>query len=307
MEISIGTRKSQLAVAQSQLVADELKNNFPDYQFNLKKMSTKGDRITDRALIEIGGKGLFIKEIELALLKGNIDLAIHSLKDVPSQIADQFEIVATPKRANPLDVLISKEDQTLDQLAKGAKIGTGSLRRRAQLLNYRPDLEVVAIRGNIDTRIKKLSSEDLDGIILAAAGLERMGWEDKITQYLDPKISLPAVGQGALALEVKRDNYSIKEVIKKINDRDTFDAISAERAFLGYLEGSCKVPIGAYADLEGDSLVVEGMVASVDGSRLLRAKVRGLRSEAKELGVKLAKELVEQGASEILAEIKGAE
>ncbi|WP_018248724.1 hydroxymethylbilane synthase [Orenia marismortui] len=306
MEISIGTRKSQLAIAQSQLVADELKNNFPDYQFNLKKMSTKGDRITDRALIDIGGKGLFIKEIELALLKGNIDLAIHSLKDVPSQIADQFEIVATPKRANPLDVLISKEDQTLDQLAKGAKIGTGSLRRRAQLLNYRPDLEVVAIRGNIDTRIKKLSSEDLDGIILAAAGLERMGWEDKITQYLDPEISLPAVGQGALALEVKRDNYSIKEVIKKINDRDTFDAIRAERAFLGYLEGSCKVPIGAYADLEGDSLVVDGMVASVDGSRLLRAKVRGLRSEAKELGVKLAKELVEQGASEILAEIKGA-
>jgi len=303
-EIIIGTRKSQLAVAQSTLVAEELAEKFPDYKFSLKKMSTKGDRIIDRSLIEIGGKGLFIKEIEIALLNQEIDLAVHSLKDMPGEIANEFELIATPQRANPLDVLISKDDKILEELPQGAKIGTGSLRRKAQLLNYRPDLEIVPIRGNIDTRIKKLYSQDLDAIVLAAAGLERMGWSDKISQYLEPAISLPAVGQGVLALEVRSNDDSIKELVKGINHHDTYVRVAAERSFLSYLEGSCKIPIAAYAQIEDDELSIEGMVASLDGSRLLRAKLKGSRAEAKELGVKLAQRLVEQGAAEILAEIK---
>jgi hydroxymethylbilane synthase len=303
-EIIIGTRKSQLAVAQSTLVAEELAEKFPDYKFSLKKMSTKGDRIIDRSLIEIGGKGLFIKEIEIALLNQEIDLAVHSLKDMPGEIANEFELIATPQRANPLDVLISKDDRILEELPQGAKIGTGSLRRKAQLLNYRPDLEIVPIRGNIDTRIKKLYSQDLDAIVLAAAGLERMGWSDKISQYLEPAISLPAVGQGVLALEVRSNDDSIKELVKGINHHDTYVRVAAERSFLSYLEGSCKIPIAAYAQIEDDELSIEGMVASLDGSRLLRAKLKGSREEAKELGVKLAQRLVEQGAAEILAEIK---
>jgi hydroxymethylbilane synthase len=303
-EIIIGTRKSQLAVAQSTLVAEELAEKFPDYKFSLKKMSTKGDRIIDRSLIEIGGKGLFIKEIEIALLNQEIDLAVHSLKDMPGEIANEFELIATPQRANPLDVLISKDDRILEELPQGAKIGTGSLRRKAQLLNYRPDLEIVPIRGNIDTRIKKLYSQDLDAIVLAAAGLERMGWSDKISQYLEPAISLPAVGQGVLVLEVRSNDDSIKELVKGINHHDTYVRVAAERSFLSYLEGSCKIPIAAYAQIEDDELSIEGMVASLDGSRLLRAKLKGSRAEAKELGVKLAQRLVEQGAAEILAEIK---
>jgi len=303
-EIIIGTRKSQLAVAQSTLVAEELAEKFPDYKFSLKKMSTKGDRIIDRSLIEIGGKGLFIKEIEIALLNQEIDLAVHSLKDMPGEIANEFELIATPQRANPLDVLISKDDKILEELPQGAKIGTGSLRRKAQLLNYRPDLEIVPIRGNIDTRIKKLYSQDLDAIVLAAAGLERMGWSDKISQYLEPAISLPAVGQGVLVLEVRSNDDSIKELVKGINHHDTYVRVAAERSFLSYLEGSCKIPIAAYAQIEDDELSIEGMVASLDGSRLLRAKLKGSREEAKELGVKLAQRLVEQGAAEILAEIK---
>ncbi|OCL26150.1 hydroxymethylbilane synthase [Orenia metallireducens] len=303
-EIIIGTRKSKLAVAQSTLVAEELADKFPAYKFTLKKMSTKGDRITDRSLIEIGGKGLFIKEIELALLNGEIDLAVHSLKDMPGEIADEFEIIATPKRANPLDVLISKDDKSLDELPQGARIGTGSLRRKVQLLNYRPDLDIVPIRGNIDTRIKKLDSENLDAIILAAAGLERMGWSDRISQYLAPEISLPAVGQGALALEVRSNEDSVKELIRGINHCDTYVTVTAERSFLAYLEGSCKIPIAAYAQIEDDRLMIEGMVASLDGSRLLRDKLRGKREEAKELGIKLAQKLIKQGAAEILAEIK---
>jgi len=303
-EIIIGTRKSQLAVAQSNLVAEELAEKFPNYKFSLKKMSTKGDRITDRSLIEIGGKGLFIKEIEIALLNQEIDLAVHSLKDMPGEIANEFELIATPQRANPLDVLISKDDKILEELPQGAKIGTGSLRRKAQLLNYRPDLEIVPIRGNIDTRIKKLYSQDLDAIVLAAAGLERMGWSNKISQYLEPAISLPAVGQGALALEVRSNADSIKRLIKGINHHDTYLRVAAERSFLAYLEGSCKIPIAAYAEVEDNEIVVEGMVASLDGRRLIRDKVRGNKSEAKELGIILAERLVEQGAAEILAEIK---
>ncbi|WP_408954924.1 hydroxymethylbilane synthase [Natroniella sp. ANB-PHB2] len=306
-QIIIGTRKSQLAVAQSQLMADQLQQKFPDYQFKLKKITTKGDRILDKPLAEIGGKGLFIKEIEIALLNGEIDLAIHSLKDMPAELPNELEILSIPERANPLDALISKDDLDIDHLPEGAKIGTGSLRRRAQLLNYRSDLEIVPIRGNIDTRLKKLESQDLDGIILAAAGLERMGWEDKISSCLSDEISIPAVGQGALAIEVRANDQQIKDIVTEINHQATVDAVKAERSFLEYLEGDCKVPIGAYAQVEDDQLVVEGIVAKLDGSKVFKEEVVGLREEAVELGVKLAKKLLEQGAGDILEQVQKQE
>ncbi|GAB6098514.1 hydroxymethylbilane synthase [Halanaerocella petrolearia] len=304
-EIIIGTRPSNLAVAQAKLIANKLKNKFSDYNFKLKKISTKGDRILDKELSKIEGKGLFIKEIEVALLNGEIDLAVHSYKDLPAQLADGLEVVATPRRANPLDALISKEELTLDQLPQGAKLGTGSLRRKSQLLHYRSDLEIVPIRGNIDTRLQKLKQHDLEGIILAAAGLERMGWQDKITQYLEPEISIPAARQGILAIEARVEDKELKELLQEINNQSTADVARAEHSFLDYLQGGCKVPVGAYAQLKGDELVIEGVVAKLDGSKVLRDKIIGTREDARDLGIKLAKSLEEQGAREILAKIKG--
>lgn len=303
-EIIIGTRGSKLARTQAGLLADSLAKQLPDYNIILKEITTKGDRILDKPLSKIGGKGLFIKEIELALLAGEIDLAVHSLKDLPTKLAEEFKIAAIPKRANPLDILISKENKKLAELPQGAKIGTGSLRRKSQLLNYRPDLKVIAIRGNIDTRLKKLFKQDLDGIILAASGLIRMGWEDKITQYLSPEISIPAVGQGALAVEIRSDDEKMEELLRKINHQTSQRLVKAERSFLKKLEGSCKVPIGAYAELKGEQLSIEGMVAKTDGTKLIREELSGELSDADLLGLELAEKLLEQGAEQILAEIK---
>lgn len=303
-EIIVGSRSSDLAITQTKLVIKKLADKFPDYSFKLKEISTKGDRILDRPLKEIGGKGLFIKEIEVALFNGEIDFAVHSLKDMPADLPKGLEILAIPKRANPLDVLISKDDLSLDELPQGAKIGTGSLRRRSQLLNYRADLEVIPIRGNINTRLKKLAEQDLAGIILAAAGLERMGWEDKVSQYLEANISIPAAGQGALAIETRADDKKIKKLVKAINHQATVDRIKAERSFLEYLDGDCKVPIGAYAEVENEELRIMGMVGSLDGSRLIKAQIKGNRAKAKELGVDLAKKLTAQGAKELLEQVK---
>jgi len=300
-EIIIGTRSSQLATTQTKLVVDQLAIEFPEHQFKLQEITTKGDQVLDKALAEIGGKGLFIKEIEVALLEEEIDLAVHSLKDMPSELADQFEIAAIPKRSNPLDVLISNGDKSLDQLPEGAKIGTGSLRRKSQLLNYRSDLEVVPIRGNIDTRLEKLVSQDLDAIVLAASGLLRMGWEDKITHYLDPVDSLPAVGQGALAIETRAGDERIKEILTAINDPVTTKLVTAERSFLAKLDGNCKVPIGAYAQLESGKIVLTGMVGKTDGTKLIREQLTGELEQATELGNKLAAKLINQGAKDILA------
>jgi hydroxymethylbilane synthase len=303
-EIIIGTRSSQLATTQTKLVVDQLATEFPEHQFKLQEITTKGDQVLDKALAEIGGKGLFIKEIEVALLEEEIDLAVHSLKDMPSDLADQFEIAAIPKRSNPLDVLISNGDKSLDQLPEGAKIGTGSLRRKSQLLNYRSDLEVVPIRGNIDTRLKKLATQDLDAIVLAASGLLRMGWEDKITHYLDPVNSLPAVGQGALAIETRAGDERIKEILTAINDPVTTRLVTAERSFLARLDGNCKVPIGAYAQLESGKMLLTGMVGRTDGTKLIREQLTGELDQATELGNKLADKLIKQGAKDILAEAR---
>ncbi|MGM0370407.1 MAG: hydroxymethylbilane synthase [Bacillota bacterium] len=303
-EVIIGTRSSQLAIAQSKLIANKLADEFPEYEFNLEEITTQGDKILDKQLREIGGKKLFIKEIEVALLEKEIDLAIHSLKDMPAQIDDDLEIAAFPKRANPLDALITEDNKTIDELEPGAKIGTGSLRRKAQLLNYRSDLVVEPIRGNIDTRLDKLVKLDLAGIVLAVAGLERMGWEDKISQYLSPQISIPAAGQGALALETRANDEHIKELLFSVQDQDTIDTVQAERSFLEHLGGDCKTPIGAYAQIEGEKLNLSGMVANENGTKLLRDNLVGSRNEATKIGVDLAQKLIEQGAAEILAEIE---
>ncbi|WP_027338873.1 hydroxymethylbilane synthase [Halonatronum saccharophilum] len=306
-DIIVGTRGSKLALAQSGLVVDKLASYFPDYNFKLKVISTKGDRILDKALSQIGGKGLFIKEIEIALLNREVDLAIHSIKDMPARLEEGLEIIGIPRRANALDVLVSKDNLTLDDLPKGSRIGTGSLRRRAQILNYRSDLEVEPLRGNIDTRLKRVAEGDFDGIILAAAGLERIGWEDRITQYINQNISIPAVGQGALAIEGRSDDDAIKEVVEKLNDRPTIDTVKAERSFLDYLEGDCKVPIGAYGEVDGDKLILSGVIGKIDGSLLLKDSVKGSRSKGQDLGVELAKKLIDKGAKEILEEIRRGE
>lgn len=306
-EIIIGTRPSKLAVAQAEIIANMLKEKYPGYNFELKKISTKGDRILNKPLAKISGKGLFIKEIEIALLNGEIDLAVHSYKDLPAELAPGLGIGAIPERVTALDSLIAKKGFTLDQLPPGAKLGTGSLRRKAQLLNYRPDLEILPIRGNIDTRLKILNETELDGIILAAAGLKRLGWEDKITQYLNPAICIPAARQGALAVEIREDDQEMRDLLTAINHQSTAILVTAEHAFLDYLDSGCKVPIGAYAQFKNNKLVIEGMVARVDGSKVLREKVTGSKAsktEARLLGIKLAKRLIAQGAREILTEIK---
>jgi len=305
-KVIIGTRSSQLAVGQTQMVADMLDELCPDYEFALKKITTKGDKILDKPLAQVGGKGLFIKELEVALLEEEVDLAIHSMKDMPAELPENLAITAIPKRVDPRDALISNNDILLDDLPKGARIGTGSLRRTAQLLKYRPDLDIVPIRGNIDTRIKKLQDEELnlDAIILAAAGLLRMGWKDKITQYLEPDVVLPAAGQGALAIETRENDERISEVVAKVDDQETKYRLEAERGFLEYLEGDCQVPIGAFAEVNGNNITLEGMVSTLDGKECLQKTISGSVDEAAELGVKLAKELVEEGAKEILKKVR---
>ena len=304
-KIVVGTRPSELAVAQGELVIAQLKKHYPDYRIELKKISTKGDRILDKQLAEISGKGLFIKEIEVALLNGEIDMAVHSYKDLPTSVHDKLKIGAVPKRACPLDVLITEDGLTLDNLPEGAKLGTGSLRRKSQLLHYRSDLEVVPIRGNIDTRLNKMHETDLDGIILAAAGLERMGWQDRITQYLEPEISVPAPRQGALAVEIRRGDSKIAEIVDNLNDPVTAKAVTAEFFFLKELEGGCSVPIGALAETTGQEIEIEGIVASAEGTKIIRDRLKGKSNKAKELGISLANRLIDRGARNILKEIRG--
>ncbi|MCK8824445.1 hydroxymethylbilane synthase [Fuchsiella alkaliacetigena] len=305
-KIIIGTRSSQLAVCQTQKVADNLAEVLPNYEIELKKITTKGDQILDRSLAEIGGKGLFIKELEVALLQGEIDLAIHSMKDMPAELPAELAITAIPQRVDYRDALISESGVTIDELPTGARIGTGSLRRTAQLLKYRSDLEIVPIRGNIDTRLQKLKDDelDLDAIVLAVAGLLRMGWEDKITQYLEPEVMLPAAGQGALAIETRKEDDRINEIVAAIDDQSTKYSLAAERAFLEHLEGDCQVPIGALAEVQGKSISLEGMVSTLDGERYLSGAKEGSVDQAAELGVELAEELIEQGAEEILKRVR---
>ncbi|WP_239615191.1 hydroxymethylbilane synthase [Cohnella mopanensis] len=308
--IIVGSRQSTLALTQTNQTIDLLKElcareNLA-YTFEIKPIVTRGDRILDVTLSKVGGKGLFVKEIEEALLNGEIDLAIHSMKDMPFELPEGLVIGAIPKREDPRDCLISKEGRKLSELPQGARVGTSSLRRAAQLQAHRPDLQIESIRGNIDTRLRKLMEEGFDAILLAAAGLHRMGWKDRITEYLSPEVCLPAVGQGALAIECRGKDADVLGLLRLLNDPTTEKTVAAERRLLGLLNGGCQVPIGAYAQLESDAsdskVVLNGLVASPDGTKLLREAAVG--SDSLQLGSEVAQALLRRGADHILAEAR---
>ncbi len=304
-ELVIGTRGSKLALWQAEWVHGRLRQLEPGLSVSLKRIKTTGDKILDTPLAAIGGKSLFVKEIEEALLRGEIDLAVHSMKDVPTYLPEGLEILSIPEREDPRDVLISRDGVTLDRLAAGARIGTSSLRRQAQLLNVRPDLSIQILRGNLDTRLRKLEAGEYDGIILAAAGIRRLGWTDRVTEYLSPDVCLPAIGQGALALEGRADDAFVRDVAARLDHRPTRMAVTAERALLERLEGGCQVPIAAHATIMGESLVMSALIAGVNGRRLVRDSIQGSVNEAHRLGIKLAERLLERGGDEILREIYG--
>ena len=301
----LGTRGSKLAVHQSQWVQARLQELAPGLTISLQRIQTSGDKILDVPLAKIGGKGLFVKEIEDALLSKEIDLAVHSMKDVPTALPEGLDILCVPPREDPRDALITRDGCRLDQLKPGARIGTSSLRRQAQLLHYRPDFTIEMLRGNLDTRLRKLREGQFDAIVLAAAGLRRLAWDAEITEYLPVYLSLPAIAQGALGIEARSDDTFVRELLSRFEHRPTRITVTAERALLHRLEGGCQVPIAAHAALEGDRLTVDGLVASVDGRRVIRHQIQGPASEAQALGTKLAERLLADGGDVILKEIYG--
>jgi hydroxymethylbilane synthase len=301
----LGTRGSRLAVWQAEWVQARLRESAPDVTVTLRRIKTSGDKILDVPLATIGGKGLFVKEIEDALLQGDIDLAVHSMKDVPTVLPGGLEILCVPAREDPRDALISREAKPLDRLPKGARVGTSSLRRQAQLLHRRPDLRIEMLRGNLDTRLRKLRDGEFDAVVVAAAGLKRMGWLEQVTEYLPSDVSLPAIGQGALGLEGRGDDAFVRGVVASLDDAPTRTAVTAERALLERLEGGCQVPIAAHARLSEGRLHLEGLVASVDGRRLVRDSIEGPVASARELGRRLAEQLLRRGGEAILNEIYG--
>jgi hydroxymethylbilane synthase len=272
---------------------------------SLEVIKTTGDKILDVPLAMVGGKGLFVKEIEEALLERRVDLAVHSMKDVPVVFPEGLHMAVITQREDPRDVLISKSGKCFQDLPQGARVGTSSLRRMAQLLHHRPDLQIVALRGNLDTRLKKLDQEGMDAIVLAAAGIRRLGWEDRITEYLPPSLSLPAIGQGALGLECRIDDRQVHEWIRILDDVDTHVCVNAERAFLARLEGGCQVPIAAHGTLSGGRLRLQGLVAGVDGTKIIRGETEGTPDQAEAMGRTLAERLLDQGAAAILKEVYG--
>jgi hydroxymethylbilane synthase len=303
MVIRIGTRGSDLARWQAQHVADLLRGRWPDLEVAIRIITTTGDRVLDVPLAEIGGKGLFTKEIEDALLGGAVDLAVHSLKDLPTELPDGLALGAVLARHDPLDALIAAPGSKLASLAPGARVGTSSLRRRAQILHARPDLDVVSVRGNVPTRLRRVDEGAYDAVILARAGVERLGYASRIQQILPPEVILPAPGQGALGIEIRAGDERILSILTAIEDRDTRWATDAERAFLGALGGGCQVPVGALAvpdPASAGSLRLEGLVAAPDGSRLLRGVRTGHASDGPAIGRDLAADLVARGAAEIL-------
>lgn len=301
----LGTRASKLALQQSEWFQARVQEVAPGVTVTLKRIQTSGDKIVDVPLAKIGGKGLFVKEIEDALLNGDIDFAVHSMKDVPTQLPQGLEILCVPAREDARDALISREGHLFKDLPSGAKVGTSSLRRQSQLLNARPDLRIEMLRGNLDTRLRKLKEGQFDAIVLAAAGLRRLAWAQEITEYLDPRLSLPAIGQGALGIEGRSNDGFVRDILGRLNHPATAVAVTAERALLHRLEGGCQVPIAAYASLTGDDIRMEGLVASVDGKTVIRDAVSGRSAEAQALGIQLAERLLSRGADQILRAIYG--
>ena len=302
----IGSRGSDLALWQANLVKKSFESFFPDTNFEIKIIKTTGDELMDIPLSKIGDKGLFTRQIETALLNCEIDFAVHSLKDLQTAQPDGLKIGAVCKREIPNDVFISKSFAAIDDLPAGSRIATGSLRRRSQLLSYRPDLVTEDIRGNIPTRLKRFDESDLDGMILAYAGLHRLNLESRITQIIPVEIMLPAVGQGAIAVEIRDGDEQIEHLTAKLDDPATRVCVTAERAFLRRLEGGCQVPIGALATIESDRISLEGMVGSLDGRTVFRERMGGHLEEAETLGTRLAETLIEQGAERLLEDVRAS-
>jgi hydroxymethylbilane synthase len=303
--VVLGTRGSKLAVHQSEWVQARLKELAPHVTVTLRRIQTSGDKILDVPLAKIGGKGLFVKEIEEALLSGEIDLAVHSMKDVPTELPEGLELLCIPFREDPRDALISRDGRMFKELPHGARVGTSSLRRQSQLLQARPDLSISMLRGNLDTRLKKLREGHFDAIVLAAAGLRRLGWEREITEYLPPEISLPAIGQGALGIEGRGDDLFLRSLLSGLEHAPTRTMVLAERALLHRLQGGCQVPIAAHATLNGSDVTLEGLVASVDGKEIIRDTVRGTVADPESMGIELAERLLARGGDKILQAIYG--
>lgn len=301
--LKIGTRQSLLALWQSNHIAACLRKQYPDCEVVLKKIVTKGDRILDVPLAQIGGKGLFTKEIEEDLLSGEVDLAVHSLKDMPTVLPEGLCLTAITERANVGDAFVSNKYDSFAELPLGAVVGTSSLRRKAQLLAARPDLTIRDLRGNVDTRLRKLDEGLYDAVILAAAGLERLGHGDRIKAVIPSSVCLPAVGQGALAIECRTDDAEVRQMLDFLNDMPTVHATNAERAFLGLLEGGCQVPIGVHADVEGEKIKIEAIIAALDGSTVLRDTIEGAADDAVALGQELGRKMLANGGQAILAAI----
>ncbi len=302
--LRIGTRASQLALWQANWVKSELEKRHPGLEVSLTKIKTQGDKILDVPLALVGGKGLFVKEIEEAMLRGEVDVAVHSMKDVPTVFPEGLALRCITEREDPRDILILKPGfKTFHELPQGARIGTSSLRRKAQLLHLRPDFQMIDIRGNVETRIRKLTDEDLDAVVLAAAGMNRLGFAGNISEYLPVEISLPAIGQGALGLETRIADGEINALVDFFNHPDTAWAVTAERALLRRLEGGCQVPIAAYGTVSGGRVNLTGLVSSVDGRELLRLSAEAPVGEAERLGISLADDLLIRGAGRILNEV----
>jgi hydroxymethylbilane synthase len=310
-KIVIATRQSKLALWQAEWIKSQLEQIDPEFEIELNKIKTTGDKILDVPLAQVGGKGLFVKEIEEAMLRGEADLAVHSMKDVPTDLPEGLHLSTITKREDPRDAFISQISNSKFQipnflaLPQGANVGTSSLRRICQLLNKRPDLKITQLRGNVDTRLRKLDEGQFDAIILATAGVKRLGHADRITEMLPTDISLPAIGQGAVGIECRVDDTFINDLLKKLNHEETSICVRAERAALKKLEGGCQVPIGAHARLIEGKLIIEGLVGSVDGKTLIKDKVEGRPEEAESLGSALAEKLLADGAKEILDEVYG--
>ena len=302
-KIKIGTRASRLALWQAEFVASELKKFFPTLEIELVKVHTTGDKILDAPLAKIGGKGLFTKELELQMAAGAIDLAVHSLKDVPTELPAGFKIATITKRAQPFDAFVSNKFLTFDSLPKNSIVGTSSLRRAAQILSLRPDLQIKNLRGNVETRLKKLDAGDFDAIILAAAGLERLGYSSRIGELLTEII--PAAGQGALAIETRADDEKIFFLVQKLNDAETCEAVKVERDFLAEVGGSCQIPVGVFAKIDNGQIKVRALIASLDGQEIIKASEVAPLENICDLGKKIAAHLLENGGRKILDKLTG--
>ncbi len=301
--LRIGTRASLLAVTQSTWVKNQIEKQYPETTVELVKITTKGDKILDVPLAKVGGKGLFVKEIEDALLAEQVDLAVHSMKDVPTELPAGLHVAIIPAREVAEDAFVSVKYNALDDLPENGTIGTSSLRRKSQLAAMRPDLNIIDLRGNLDTRLRKLEEGQYDAIILAGAGLNRLGMQDKITTLFSPDQMLPAIGQGSLGLEIRKDDDELLQGLQFLHHDHTAVTVAAERAFLLRLEGGCQVPIGAYATLQGDTVQLTGLIASVDGTTILKEAIQGDADQTAALGTRLAEQLLERGGREILESV----